>query len=93
MTVPAREIALYAHLSGAKDGSVPCTSERDTFRNDLMTLLSEYTDSHPSTMYSLLALGENLSKSCGSSEIYFLTKELSEQGCCTADQGLVGADF
>jgi tRNA(Ile)-lysidine synthase TilS/MesJ len=90
MAVSAREIALYAHLYGVGCDPGPCITHKNSFHNDVMKLLSEYTDHHPATMYALLALGENLSKTCGAGELYFLSPEL-KQGC--SEDPLDGVSF
>lgn len=66
ISVPQKEVALYAdlHLNGCNQSC--CPYKNDPFGKDVQTMLNDYTSRHPATKYALTSLGKNLTGRCGS---------------------------
>jgi uncharacterized protein (TIGR00269 family) len=64
MYIPEPEVALYAriHLAHLGSGQERCPHARDTLREDIKTVLDDYTFRHPSAGYSLVRIGERLAE-------------------------------
>ena len=61
LRIPAQEVALYSRLNLPDHGQAPRPEAADPLVNEVRRILDEYTDRHPSTMFSLVNLGEALS--------------------------------
>jgi uncharacterized protein (TIGR00269 family) len=64
LTIPEREIALYAYLHGEGFEIGRCPYSHNALRADVRSILNDYDWRHPSTKYALVNLGERLA-SCG----------------------------
>jgi uncharacterized protein (TIGR00269 family) len=66
ISVPQKEVALYAalHLKGCNQ--LCCPYKNDPFQGDAQTMLNDYTTRHPATKYALTNLKKNLTGVCGS---------------------------
>ena len=64
LSIPEREVALYAflHVEGVEIGR--CPYSHNALRADVRSVLNDYDWRHPSTKYALVNLGERLA-SCG----------------------------
>jgi tRNA(Ile)-lysidine synthase TilS/MesJ len=65
ISIPQKEVALYAdlHLNGCNQ--LCCPHKNDPFQWDVQTMLNDYTTRHPATKYALTNLRKNLTGICG----------------------------
>jgi uncharacterized protein (TIGR00269 family) len=66
ISVPQKEVALYAdlHVKGCNQSCSPY--KNDPFQEDVQTMLNDYSTRHPATKYALTNLKKNLTGVCGS---------------------------
>ncbi|HUT38737.1 MAG TPA: ATP-binding protein [Methanoregula sp.] len=66
ISIPQKEVALYAdlHLKGCTQSC--CPYKNDPFEGEVQTMLNDYTTRHPATKYALANLRKNLTGVCGS---------------------------
>jgi len=69
LTVPEREVALYAHLHGEGFEVGRCPDAQDALRSDVRAVLDDYDRRHPSTKYALVNLGERLASCRGIADL------------------------
>ena len=64
ISVPYKEVALYAdlHIKGS-DRSL-CRYNYNPFNKDVQAMLNEFTIRHPATKYAVMNLGKNLAGAC-----------------------------
>ena len=64
LSVPLREVALYAdlHIKGCDQSRCPYNNK--PFEEDVHTMLNEFTIRHPATKYALVSLEKNLAVAC-----------------------------
>jgi uncharacterized protein (TIGR00269 family) len=64
ITIPKKEVALYAafYAGGYNKSQCPFTSE--PFEKDVRELLDDFTTRHPATKYALMNLKKNLDSTC-----------------------------
>jgi uncharacterized protein (TIGR00269 family) len=60
LTIPEREVALYAYLHGEGFETGRCPYSQNALRSDVRAVLDDYDWRHPSTKYALVNLGERL---------------------------------
>lgn len=68
ITVPHKEVALYADLHVKSSGLSLCLSAYTPFEKDVQALLNEFSIRHPATKYALMSLEKNLVRACVSIE-------------------------
>jgi tRNA(Ile)-lysidine synthase TilS/MesJ len=68
ISIPQKEVALYAdlHLEGCNQSC--CPHKKDPFQGDVLTMLNIHTTRHPATKYALTNLRKNLTEVCRSIE-------------------------
>ncbi len=69
LTIPEREVALYAYLHGEGFEIGRCPYSKITLRSDVHAVLDDYDWRHPSTKYALVNLGERLASCRGLSDL------------------------
>ncbi len=62
MFIPEREVACYSRLHLEGPGQERCPYAHDALRDDVRSVLNDYTPRHPSTKHSLVSIGEHLAK-------------------------------
>jgi len=64
LSVPLKEVALYAdlHVKGCDQSRCPYNNK--PFEGDMQEMLNEFTIRHPATKYALLSLEKNLAGAC-----------------------------
>nr|HPM62845.1 tRNA(Ile)-lysidine synthase [Methanoregulaceae archaeon] len=60
LSIPAREVALYAYLHVEGFEIRQCPHSHNALINDVHSLLNDYTWRHPSTKYAIVNLSEQL---------------------------------
>ncbi len=64
ISVPQKEVALYADLHVKGYNQSRCPYNNKPFEEDVQTMLNEFTIRHPATKYALLSLEKNLAGAC-----------------------------
>jgi len=64
MSVPHKEVALYAdhHINGCDQSRCPYNNK--PFEEDVQVMLNDFTIRHPATKYALMSLEKNLAGAC-----------------------------
>jgi uncharacterized protein (TIGR00269 family) len=66
ISVPQKEVALYADLHFPECNQSCCPYKNDPLKRDVGKMLNDYTTRHPATKYALNNLRKNLNGVCGS---------------------------
>ena len=72
ITIPKKEVALYATLHARGYDQSRCPYNNKPFEKDVREMLDEFTTRHPATKYALMNLKKNLTSTCYRTLIWFL---------------------
>jgi uncharacterized protein (TIGR00269 family) len=65
ISVPHKEVALYADLHIKRYDQSGCPYKNRPFEEDVQAMLNQFTNRHPATKYALLSLEKKLAGACG----------------------------
>jgi len=87
ITIPKKEVALYATLHAIGYNQSHCPYDNEPFEKDIREMLDEFTIRHPATKYALMNLGKNLGSTCSTNADLVHTCERCGEpadGICTS---------
>lgn len=64
ITIPKKEVALYAALNAGSNDTSRCPFTSEPFETDVREMLDNFTLLHPATKYALMNLKKNLESTC-----------------------------
>jgi uncharacterized protein (TIGR00269 family) len=78
ITIPRKEVALYATLNAGGYDKSRCPYNNKPFEKNVREMLDEFTTRHPATKYALMNLKKNLTSTCTGADVVHSCQQCGE---------------